>query len=440
MIQVSPQLALNGFERGGKAFAPRQVCLTGMRWIVQGEAADGRIAWKDFPASHGLYTPCIYDPTTRAIEAVAGFEWWSEPMRRLFEEPKIADTKIQIHKRREAKSWILLNTLDTIFGHSLLLLLNAQFYLERFPQHGLIVIATPELMRYVPKEVAEIWEAPIAPKETERWHALLEELFRARCAEAEVHVACAPSHPDSSRYDVRRFGIQPAVGPVNATAPHIVFIYRGTRLWGGSKKSEGRRLARLAIWLREFWPQARLEIFGHAPLPEPIEGWADKTRRAESNYDDRLVEALAAADLVLGAHGSSMLLPSAISRLLLELVQLDKQPSLLQDFLFDESAHNVRQQLWRRRFIYGNSTLNDVSPRQVAQLINAMISMQAQFDFYQSTTASDPLRDPVELEKKFVAEIAPQIESWRANLEKTLRLPFLARVAQFIRRISAERD
>lgn len=440
MIQVSPQIKLKDFERAGRIYSPARVALTGMRWMIEARSKDGHTLWKDFPANHGLYGPCICDPETQKVDGLPGLEWWSEPLGRLFSTPPVANTKIEIHRRRDEKSWIILNTLDTIFGHSFLSLLNANFYVDQFPKHGLVVIATPELMRFVPKDVAEVWEVHCRASETELWHESLDQLFQQRCKEGEVFVASSPSHPDPSRYDLRRFGIPAPAGKVNADAPRILFIYRGTRLWGGSWKTERNRLARLGEWLVKFWPKARLEIWGHATLPEDVPGWRNATRKTESDYDDRLMNQLVEADLVFGAHGSSMLLPSALAKLLIEFVPLDKQPSLLQDFLFDFNQGNLRQQIWRRRFLYGNSTLNDISPRLTAQLINAMISMRDQFDFYQSTEGSDPLRDPIEIEREYAAKIAPRVQAWRERLVQTLDLPYGARLSQFLRKIAAERD
>lgn len=440
MIQVSPQIKLKEFAREGQVFRPARVALTGMRIVTEWRSQEGGVLWKDFPASHGLYGPCVYNPATRKVDGLPGLEWWSEPMRKLFESPHQTDTKFEVHRRRSFKSWIVLNTLDTIFGHSFLALLNASFYLRHYPHHGLIVVTTPELMRFVPKEVAEIWEVKTPAKLTDNWHDRLDEFFQARCQEGEVHIAAAVSHPEPSRYELSHFGIQPAVGPVNTTAPRIVFVYRGTRVWGGSWKSESNRLTRLGQWLRIFWPQCELRILGHAALPDEVPGWNDFTNRGDPNHDERLMAELAQADLVMGAHGSSMLLPSAISRLILEFVPLDKQPSLLQDFVFDESRLNTRQQIWRHRFLYGNSTLNDISPRRVAELINSMISMQAQFDFFQSREGSDPLRDAETIEREYAGEIAPRVASWRQRMRQTLDLPVSARFWQFLRRTASERD
>lgn len=441
MIQVSPQIKLKPFQHSGITFTPHEIHLTGMRILIRGEH-NGVAAFKDFPTSHGLYAPCVH--LNKQTTALPHTEWWSSPMDALFSQPRIENTPIKIHHRRDAKSWIILNTLDNIFGHSLLLLLNAQFYLDQFPQHGLIVIATPELLRYIPADAHQIWEVQCAPRETERWHTALDQQFQNLCMNsAEVHIATAPSHPDPSRYDLRRFNLNPAVGPVNPTAPQIIFIYRGTRQWGGNWTSERIRLVRLAQWLKKLWPNCRLDIYGHPALPGDVPGWTNRTRRADGyDYDANLLTALARADLVFGAHGSSQLLPSAVSRLVLQLVPLDKQPSLLQDFLFDAApgAPNLRQQIWRRRFLYGNSTLSDIAPRQVAQLINAMISMCAQFDFYQSAAASDPLRDPSEIAKNFAEQISPEIEAFQTRLRQTLDRASTTRLSNLLRRTISERD
>ena len=84
MIQVSPQIKLNDFEHAGRRFSAVRVCLTGMRWVAEFRAADGTVLWKDVPASHGLYAPCVYDPASDRTHAAPGLEWWSVPMRRVF--------------------------------------------------------------------------------------------------------------------------------------------------------------------------------------------------------------------------------------------------------------------------------------------------------------------------------------------------------------------
>ena len=82
MIQVSPQIKLNDFERAGRRFSAVRVCLTGMRWVAEYRSADGVVLWKDVPASHGLYAPCVYDPASGVTHAAPGLEWWSGLMGR----------------------------------------------------------------------------------------------------------------------------------------------------------------------------------------------------------------------------------------------------------------------------------------------------------------------------------------------------------------------
>src|SRR3954466_1393957 len=103
MIQVSPQIKLKPFQHEGHTYTPESVRLTGMRIMIVAHNADGEPLWKDFPTSHGLYAPCVFNPRGARVTALPTVEWWSKPLRRLWDEPPVTDTKIQIHRCREAK-------------------------------------------------------------------------------------------------------------------------------------------------------------------------------------------------------------------------------------------------------------------------------------------------------------------------------------------------
>ena len=404
----------------------------------------------DLPANHGLYTPLVFDPHTGALLGDTSLEWWAGSLPTLCRGPRREDAPLEVEVFRPgAERIIFLNTLDFVFGHSLLLLLNAGVYLDRYPDHGLIVIVTPELRRYVPAVgMAEVWTLDVPPGETRHWHANLDARFAARTGAAEAaFVARALSLPAPERYDLRRHGLTPttpAVGPV-AAAPTVLFTYRGSRLWGGSWSSERRRLTRLGKWLRRVWPAVRLEIVGHAPLPAPVPGWTDATRRAGAagdDYDADLLRRLGASDLVVGVHGSNLLLPSAVAPRVIELVPLDKYASLLQATLFD-ARRPLREHLWRRRYLHGNGTMNDLAPRGVALLIHAMISLDPYFAVLQGGDGWD---DPAERlpdgrAENFCRFVSPATRAWRTRERRLLEgLPWTTRLWQWLRRQGAERD
>lgn len=445
-------------ERGGRMYRPSRLHLTGWRWLmeyrseVETEGGEfGPTLLGDVPANHGHFTPLAFDRRSGELLGDTSLDWWADNLPALCRGPRREDAPLSLEVLRpESRRVIFLNTLDYVFGHSLLLLLNAGHYLDRYPDHGLIVILTPGLRRFVPAGVAEVWTLHVPPAETRQWHANLDAGFSSRSARAEAaFVASALPLPAPERYDLRRHGLTPGQRKPGDDPPvTILFTFRGTRLWGGSWVSERRRLTRLGRWLQRLWPGGalRLEIVGHAPLPGPVPGWTDATRRgpptAGADYDAALLPRLAAADLVLGAHGSNMLLPTAVARLVLELVPLDKYASLLQDTLLD-SRRPWREHLWRRRFLHGNGTMNDLAPRSVALLIHAMISMDPYFDALQGADGQDDpdAALPHGRADRFTRTVTPATRAWREREGRLLAdLPWTTRFWQWLRRQGAERD
>ena len=146
--------------------------------------------------------------------------------------------------------------------------------------------------------------------------------------------------------------------------------------------------------------------------------------------------------LVLGAHGSNMLLPTAVSPRVLELVPLDKYASLLQDSLFDR-RRPLRDHLWRRRYLHGNGTMNDLAPRAVALLIHAMISMDGYFEVLRGDVGDDDPAgtSPGKRARRFCRDVTPATRAWRERERRLLvGLPWSTRFWQWLRRHGAERD
>jgi hypothetical protein len=441
MIHASPTLTgLGPLEHEGAAYQPVAIRMTGMRWLVEYRSANGSVMWGDFPHAHGLYTPLTFDPGTGKTGGDASLEWWSAPLRELFSQPKVENSVVTVEQRRKADRYVVLNTLDFVFGHSLLLLLNAQHYLDHHPDVGLIIACTKEMKPYLPEDTAEVWELQCRLTDTQKWHQPLDDLFARRCREVSCAVATGVSHPAPERYQPERFNLGPSNGQPNREAPRILFIYRGSRLWGSSDESERNRLQRLGRVLAKIWPKSRLEIHGHVPLPKPVAGWQDCTRRSGGDYDTGLVAALRDADLVFGAHGSSMLMPTAISRLVIELVPMDKQTSLLQDTLFNVNRWSLREHFWRLRFLYGNGTMTDISPHMVAQVMNSMISMEPHFSLYQGRSWDDLEMPPNARANRYADTVAPAVEQWLLRRSESLRLAPDARFWQWVRRQAGERD
>ncbi|MBK7083572.1 MAG: hypothetical protein IPH53_02425 [Flavobacteriales bacterium] len=81
--------------------------------------------------------------------------WVWSPLLAGFRSQDHAEIKIERRVFREHKRVVLLNTLDFLYGHVLLKLWNAQYYLEAHPDLGLVLIIPRGFEWLVPKGTAE---------------------------------------------------------------------------------------------------------------------------------------------------------------------------------------------------------------------------------------------------------------------------------------------
>ena len=70
----------------------------------------------------------------------------------------------------DAEDTCSLNCLDTLYGHGLLKLLNAQHYLEQCPEMELVVLVPHYLRWMVPEGVAEVWTLDLPVRRGVEWN------------------------------------------------------------------------------------------------------------------------------------------------------------------------------------------------------------------------------------------------------------------------------
>ncbi len=349
----------------------------------------------DLPSGQGLFTPILLDRKTGAVfdnDNAAWFSGWladsykqrnDKPLG--FEERKFSDIKEKV---------ILLNCLDTLYGHSLLKLLNAQYYLDFLPDFSLIVIVPPFLEWLLPEGVAEAWIVDLPLRRGTEWNDWLAgEIARRLEAFSEVFLSVAFSHPHPADFDIERFTrVAPFAlekfgeSPKN---PVITLIWREDRLWESEntiKAADFAKLKRLfgsienrivgqtrkiidfAECLRKEFPELDFAVAGLGKTGE-FPSWITDLRLTELNpeAERRWCARYAASHTVVGVHGSNMLLPSAHAGSVIELLGAERQGNFLQDILFRGDG-DARETLFRYRFV-PPSTAPEVLARMVSDLL-----------------------------------------------------------------------
>jgi hypothetical protein len=299
-----------------------------------------------------------------------------------FNTTQLLKTEIDREIFKEFKRVIVLNCLDYLYGHCLLKLLNAQRYLEDFPEYGLITIVPKFLRWLVPEGVAEIWTIDIPLKTSLLCYPEVNEFVRREFERFdEIYVSKAYSHP--SKFDITKF-TRVSKHDLNEENFRITFVWREDRLWCNDliyKILKKTNLLFVALtlqnwkigWLfgqmRRRFPSARFTIAGlggSTRFPE----WIDDCRVTKFDRDTErdTCQIYAQSRLVFGVHGSNMLLPSAHAGMTIDLLSADRLGNITQDILYQEP--DPRLASFRYRYLTFQTSITELAKIGGSMLLN----------------------------------------------------------------------
>lgn len=323
----------------------------------------------DFSVGQALYSPMLLDKETGEITDPNQVTWFSYWLKKGFGHRSNEKIDFKVHQARSIHAkpkLVILNCLDVLYGHCVLKLLNAQYYLDHCPEMDLIVIVPTFLKWMVPHGVSAIWEVDWPLKTGYQWNDWLAQKIKELTTEYdEVFVSVAYSHPHPENYDIGRFvGVQPFVQSdweKKIINPRITFIWREDRLWTPRMKKFSfpwrNRLREQAELVAALAGQLKLKIPGlefvvaglgcKGKLPDWIVDLrADKISEVQERKWCKLYSE---SHLVIGVHGSNMLLPSSLAGSVIDLMPNKRWKNVLQDILF--RPMDIREAMYRYRFI-----------------------------------------------------------------------------------------
>lgn len=370
--------------------------IPGMRNLAELHCATcGREFYGDLAAGQALYTPMLLEKATGVVHDPHGVAWFAAWLR----DSYASRTSAPLGFRQEelapvTRPVVLLNCLDTLYGHCLLKLLNAQHYLDHRPDLDLIVLVPSFLRWMVPEGVAQIWTVDLTLRRGTEWNDWLAREIASRVESFEsASLSVAHSHPPPDEYDIERFTrVKPF--PLDEWAerlrrPTVTFAWREDRLWGeaadDSRARAGRlghffspresgleKQARSVVALAETLRSERRDVdFAVAGVGQGggLPEWIKDMRRLEIDADAERewCARYAGSHVVVGVHGSNMLLPSAHAGGVVELIGAERWWNYLQDILF--RTGDSREMFFRYRFMPDAS-----APTEIARLIETMLS------------------------------------------------------------------
>lgn len=284
--------------------------------------------------------------------------WVTGPLMKGYTAKSDEEVRIERRVLRPCKRVVVLNTLDFLYGHVLLKLWNAQYYLDAHAELGLVVIIPRSFEWLIPQGAAEAWIVDQRLGQAHGWYRSIDRQINAFLADYdEAFLSKGYAHPDKSKVDIERFtGIRPFDVETFATAPpRITYVLREDRLWFRTPlhKLKYRTLMRLGLkgiarWfflrdqqrlalaslrrIQEAIPGAKATIVGLGdalPVPEGVQDL--RTRAMSVEVERAWCRAYASSQIVIGVHGSNMLLPTALAGGCIEVLPFDRYGNIVQD-------------------------------------------------------------------------------------------------------------
>jgi hypothetical protein len=385
MIQIKPVIPHNITCDCGGRFVFSELLWQGLH-ICEKHICDScnKVRIDSLPVNQSGIEQYSYYPGTGTVinpEGISVPDNWFNLKLKSIANPVHGNVEFDVEIFRKYDEVLILNTLDIIYGHSLLYLFNLQRIFRSEKNIGIIVIVQPMLKWLVPKnDIAEIWTVKLGFQDFKYYYPDLSYKINSELGRFnKVWLSRGHLIPTNENIDIEKFtGVKPYDFHKNPARPLITFIWREDpdRLWirniyilKGLKKLGLSRLLKPVQYLRVLLFFRVLKRKLGTQFIYSVAGLGKSGRFPSFISDDRvmsfteeserqLCRVYSSSTLIIGVHGSSMLLPSAHSGMAISLMPSKRWGNYAEDILFTEN--DVRLAFFQRRIIPLNLSIYDI--------------------------------------------------------------------------------
>lgn len=331
--------------------------------------------YQGFPVGHAVEYP-VFVPKKKdkPVPGLPTPPWFLDTFLKNVKEAKSGGVNIQKIVYKECDSVVILNTLDYLYGHILLKLYNALYHLDNHKDTGLIIIIPKMFQWLIPKGCAEAWIVDLKLNDFMYGHSAIQNFVSAEMKRFKsVFISNAYPIPDFTKVDIERFsGIKPFdLANFSKIKPTITFILREDRWWHGNPIEHFfflvcRKLKLLGFGsevltrrqnilvkktiegIKKELPDAVIYVVGLGTTGS-FDGYAIDKRKTSINKETEIewCQLYAGSHVVMGVHGSNMLLPSAHAAGCVEVLPPDRFGNYAEDLSI---RYNDRRQIFFYRF------------------------------------------------------------------------------------------
>ena len=346
--------------------------------------------YHDFPVGHALLHPIAIGKINKSIYGKNNVKWFSKPLKDLLLSKSRDKIKIEKKIFFDKKGVVILNCMDYLYGHVLLKLFNAQYYIDNCKQHGVIIIIPKIFEWLLPEGISEAWIVDIGLKETQNRFIQLEDFVKKEFERFDkIYLSLAFSHPDPSKIDIERFTKIKRfdLDKFLEKKINITFITREDRLWFNSKFElfiyKILRKLKLIIYFNKYFVYFQNELISKTckqiinELPSVNFnvvglGRGDKFIKYINDYRERNIskeveikwcKIYSKSHIVIGIHGSNMLLPTALAAGFIEILPKNRYGNIIQDIFL---PYKKRELFYLGRFAREFATPDEIASQAIS--------------------------------------------------------------------------
>lgn len=284
--------------------------------------------------------------------------WMALPLIRSVREATAVAAGMQLLQANPGGDLVVVNCLDGCFGHVFTKLWNVFLLQKKFPAKTLAVLLPSRFHWLLTDPTVEIWSVDLPLEELHKGVNGLDAWVRKQFARfRSVALSRVPVHPNPAALDLgeilqaRPFDLEDFM----RVPLQLTFVWRSDRFWLNSRLlalvdkasikfglqswvhgilcyRQGRLLGRLRQTLREALPDARFFLTGLGKQGRLPAGWTDeRVEQIDLEVERGWNEIYRQSHLVMGVHGSHMIIPTALAAGFVEILPRHKVRHLTED-------------------------------------------------------------------------------------------------------------
>lgn len=329
-------------------------CVPGVYTLFRSECPSCRRPYfVHFPIGFAGDSNLVLDPQSGRAHTESANRWYADNLEAAWRQRSADPVRLTRINLRPLRKPLLVDGIDYLFGHCLQHLFDLPRLIRKYPDRDIVVLVQDFARWLVPDGVAEIWSVDIPLRKGHLWHDDLARQIDELATELPSPEIGGDIGQDAP--DIERFTRTAPFDLLSAAAlerRRLTLIWRNDRCWTlnpARRTGEAAIAEQLALMtalaeaLRQAMPDIEIGVAGmgrEGQFPDWIED--RRTPAGEAIDEMGWLRLYRTSHVVLGVHGSNMLLPASHAATTIELVPLGKWQNTSDGYDFVRRRDHLR--------------------------------------------------------------------------------------------------